>query len=265
MANTDPADVGVDPLNAQFADLNMSALPAGGTTVHDTDPSSSWTAQDASFFYSAQTDFLAISQPQPQNDAAMDPHYVGYLQYTDHTGAQQEHWPPPSALDAQAAAYPSQAGPSSVAASSPEKPFKCDHTGCNNAYNRQCELEYVRPSFSLPPAWSLFPHSLPLALFPQHADTDPSPPNSLAIYLILTVISSLLQNSKHKNNHKRPRRCDICGKKKAERKDLHRHMWAHHPDEARRRGVPKDEDFCPECEYHGRKDNVKRHREIKGH
>jgi hypothetical protein len=29
--------------------------------------------------------------------------------------------------------------------------------------------------------------------------------------------------------------------------------------------VPKEEDYCDKCDYVGRKDNVKRHRDKKGH
>ncbi|KAL2259064.1 hypothetical protein VTK26DRAFT_7390 [Humicola hyalothermophila] len=70
--------------------------------------------------------------------------------------------------------------------------------------------------------------------------------------------------TKHMNNHKRRRECDLCPAKKAETKDLNRHMWAKHPDEARRRGVPQEVDGCW-CGYWGRKDNVKRHRDQQGH
>lgn len=69
---------------------------------------------------------------------------------------------------------------------------------------------------------------------------------------------------KHQNNHFKRRRCDICGTGGAENKDLFRHMWTHHPDEARRRRLPKEEDRCY-CGYSGRKDNVKRHKDTLGH
>lgn len=71
--------------------------------------------------------------------------------------------------------------------------------------------------------------------------------------------------SKHMHNHTKRRRCDLCDGGGAETKDLNRHMWTHHPDEARRRGVPREEDRCPRCNYGGRKDNVKRHKDKKGH
>ncbi|KAH6845684.1 hypothetical protein B0I37DRAFT_435031 [Chaetomium sp. MPI-CAGE-AT-0009] len=69
---------------------------------------------------------------------------------------------------------------------------------------------------------------------------------------------------KHINNHTKRRRCDICGRGGAENKDLNRHMWANHPDEARERNVPKEWDQCY-CGYSGRKDNVKRHKDTLGH
>lgn len=50
----------------------------------------------------------------------------------------------------------------------------------------------------------------------------------------------------------------------AEMKDLNRHMWAHHRDEARRRGLPGEVDQCLRCGYWGRKDNLKRHKDTKG-
>ncbi|KAK4150507.1 hypothetical protein C8A00DRAFT_17987 [Chaetomidium leptoderma] len=69
----------------------------------------------------------------------------------------------------------------------------------------------------------------------------------------------------HMNNHTKPRKCEICGAGVAEAKDLHRHMWTHHADEARRRGLPREHDECQTCGYSGRTDNVKRHREKRGH
>jgi hypothetical protein len=71
--------------------------------------------------------------------------------------------------------------------------------------------------------------------------------------------------SKHINNHIKPRECPICHKGGAEMKDLNRHMWTHHPDEAWTLGVPREEAQCEICEYSGRKDNVKRHKDKKGH
>ncbi|KAH6616118.1 hypothetical protein B0J18DRAFT_296561 [Chaetomium sp. MPI-SDFR-AT-0129] len=70
---------------------------------------------------------------------------------------------------------------------------------------------------------------------------------------------------KHKNNHLYPRQCQYCPESKAEMKDLNRHMWTHHPDDARALKIPKEEDTCNVCGYSGRTDNVKRHREKKKH
>ncbi|GAB1318156.1 hypothetical protein MFIFM68171_08366 [Madurella fahalii] len=70
---------------------------------------------------------------------------------------------------------------------------------------------------------------------------------------------------KHYNNHTKRRRCDLCDGGGAETKDLNRHMWSRHPEEARQRNIPRDEDKCPTCDYKGRKDNVKRHRDTKKH
>ncbi|KAL2157307.1 hypothetical protein VTH06DRAFT_6245 [Thermothelomyces fergusii] len=70
---------------------------------------------------------------------------------------------------------------------------------------------------------------------------------------------------KHRRNHLRPRKCDICGHGAAENKDLNRHMWVHHPNEARERGVPREESSCLSCHYSGRRDNVKRHRQALNH
>jgi hypothetical protein len=77
--------------------------------------------------------------------------------------------------------------------------------------------------------------------------------------------NSWASGSKHINNHTKRRRCGICDAGGAETKDLNRHMWTNHPDEARMLGVPKDEDRCSMCGYTGRSDNVKRHKDKKGH
>ncbi|KAK0710561.1 hypothetical protein B0T21DRAFT_268771, partial [Apiosordaria backusii] len=73
----------------------------------------------------------------------------------------------------------------------------------------------------------------------------------------------------HDNNHTKRRKCPIetCEGGGAESKDLHRHIWAHHSDYARENNIPKVDDMCgfPGCEYHGRKDNLKRHRDSHNH
>ncbi|KAL2150438.1 hypothetical protein VTH82DRAFT_7001 [Thermothelomyces myriococcoides] len=70
---------------------------------------------------------------------------------------------------------------------------------------------------------------------------------------------------KHRKNHSRPLQCGICGHGVAENKDLHRHYWVHHSVEARELGIPEEKERCPSCDYAGRKDNVKRHRETLNH
>jgi len=70
---------------------------------------------------------------------------------------------------------------------------------------------------------------------------------------------------KHIKNHTKRRRCDICGAGGAETKDLNRHMWAHHTEVARERGLLKEEDRCGMCGYWARKDNLKRHKDYHGH
>jgi hypothetical protein len=71
--------------------------------------------------------------------------------------------------------------------------------------------------------------------------------------------------SKHKNNHTKRRKCHYCDAGGAETKDLNRHMWSRHPDLARQLGVPREWDQCSKCGYAARKDNVKRHKDKKGH
>ncbi|KAL2132275.1 hypothetical protein VTI74DRAFT_3989 [Chaetomium olivicolor] len=70
---------------------------------------------------------------------------------------------------------------------------------------------------------------------------------------------------KHMNNHIKPRHCKLCPFRGAENKDLNRHMWSNHPDVARKWGVPREEEQCPVCGHRARKDNMKRHRKMKGH
>ncbi|KAK3400462.1 hypothetical protein B0T20DRAFT_432401 [Sordaria brevicollis] len=73
------------------------------------------------------------------------------------------------------------------------------------------------------------------------------------------------------NNHKRPHQCLFAGECRyeggAERKDLNRHFWSHHPVYAENNKIPKEETSCdyPGCKYKGRKDNVQRHKETVGH
>jgi hypothetical protein len=75
---------------------------------------------------------------------------------------------------------------------------------------------------------------------------------------------SCLYFSKHYHNHEKRRECQICkvgvG---AETKDLNRHMWTHHPNEASENDLPRQDERCEECDYKGRKDNLKRHKDKK--
>ncbi|KHE83146.1 hypothetical protein GE21DRAFT_1309766 [Neurospora crassa] len=66
------------------------------------------------------------------------------------------------------------------------------------------------------------------------------------------------------NNHRRPRKCPSCTYKAAEVKDLHRHLWSHHPVYARTENIPEEKTKCdyPGCDYRGRKDNVQRHKDV---
>jgi len=70
---------------------------------------------------------------------------------------------------------------------------------------------------------------------------------------------------KHYKNHTKPKPCDYCKQSFAEPKELHRHMWAKHEDDARALGTPGGNRIpCgfPGCEYKSRRnDNVRRHRE----
>ncbi|KAK3348536.1 hypothetical protein B0H65DRAFT_508404 [Neurospora tetraspora] len=75
--------------------------------------------------------------------------------------------------------------------------------------------------------------------------------------------------TKHQNNHRRPRKCPIegCTYGGAEQKDLNRHLWSYHPVYSREKNIPKEETMCdfPGCDYKGRKDNVRRHKDTVGH
>ncbi|KAK0666627.1 hypothetical protein QBC41DRAFT_148058 [Cercophora samala] len=73
---------------------------------------------------------------------------------------------------------------------------------------------------------------------------------------------------KHNKNHNK-QRCPFagCNGSGAENKDLNRHLWAKHPDYARQEGIPRVEQPCgwPGCNYYGRTDNLKRHRDSHNH
>ena len=66
---------------------------------------------------------------------------------------------------------------------------------------------------------------------------------------------------KHQKNHQRPNKCPLCDKGFAENKDLDRHLWIHHPMDAKQRQTLGGRALCPHapCQYVGRRDNLKRH------
>ncbi|KAF4855082.1 Kruppel-like factor 18 [Colletotrichum siamense] len=81
------------------------------------------------------------------------------------------------------------------------------------------------------------------------------------------------QLNRHTKKHTRPYRCEICpegaGKTPpkfftafTDKKDLRRHMWAHHPNEAEVLGVPGESKDCSDCgETYTRQDNYYRHKD----
>ncbi|KAK0737950.1 hypothetical protein B0T18DRAFT_237070 [Schizothecium vesticola] len=78
--------------------------------------------------------------------------------------------------------------------------------------------------------------------------------------------------TKHQKNHTKPTVCGLCDASVAEAKDLGRHYITHHPDsregqDAKKKSKQKKNAVCPTCKFdgNGRSDNVKRHREAKGH
>lgn len=231
MDNPEPNDAVYDPeLDIHFSNLTMAGgAPAQGAPFHhvttDAGASPFWPAQDT---------------PVPSDPAATN--------FGDFGPTPQPHAPtfapqsPGGLNNVEVENYNQDvAGPaywppgSGDAGASSDLPFPCPHEGCPNAYHRQCDLEYASPSTT-----SQLQDSV------RDANTWPHP-------------------SKHFNNHTKRRRCDFCDGGGAETKDLNRHMWSRHPEEARELGIPKDEDKCPSCDYKGRKDNVKRHRDTKKH
>ncbi|KAK0724497.1 hypothetical protein B0H67DRAFT_481293, partial [Lasiosphaeris hirsuta] len=68
-------------------------------------------------------------------------------------------------------------------------------------------------------------------------------------------------NRKHQKNHKKPTKCVAtgCTAGFAELKDMHRHMWTNHADQARALSIPNETRKCPDCDFKGRRDNLKRH------
>ncbi|KAK4187667.1 hypothetical protein QBC35DRAFT_384428 [Podospora australis] len=75
---------------------------------------------------------------------------------------------------------------------------------------------------------------------------------------------------KHLHNHTKRRQCPFTNctwPGGAETKDLNRHLWTNHRDYAQQNDIKREEKPCgfPGCNYYGRKDNLKRHRDTKGH
>lgn len=86
------------------------------------------------------------------------------------------------------------------------------------------------------------------------------------------MLTDIFLSRKHQKNHTRPTACDLCPERFAEQKDLDRHYISHHPDtregkDAKKKSRQKKNAVCPRCNFdgNGRADNVKRHREKKGH
>lgn len=67
---------------------------------------------------------------------------------------------------------------------------------------------------------------------------------------------------KHLRVHTRPLPCELCPQvnpRFAEQKDLNRHYWSTHRTYAMNNNIPRDSTACPDCDYEGRTDNVRRH------
>ncbi|OAA66013.1 Zinc finger, C2H2-type/integrase, DNA-binding protein [Niveomyces insectorum RCEF 264] len=66
---------------------------------------------------------------------------------------------------------------------------------------------------------------------------------------------------KHMRTHTRPFSCAVCGRGHGAKRDLHRHLWTTHPEEAARAGIPSFVRPCPVagCRFAGRHDNLMRH------
>lgn len=57
----------------------------------------------------------------------------------------------------------------------------------------------------------------------------------------------------------------FCSGGGAQNRDVNRHLWSTHATYARLNDIPREEDYCGKCNYHGRKDNVKRHKDTQNH
>jgi hypothetical protein len=87
---------------------------------------------------------------------------------------------------------------------------------------------------------------------------------------ILNILSrtQLNINRHHKRVHTKPLGCPLCPKadySAAQKREVNRHLWAKHPDYAQSNNIPRERATCLECEYEGRRDNVRRHRQDQHH
>ncbi|CVL09569.1 uncharacterized protein FPRN_11304 [Fusarium proliferatum] len=65
---------------------------------------------------------------------------------------------------------------------------------------------------------------------------------------------------RQKRKEDKPEKCHICGKGHQWRRDLERHYWSNHPDEAVKMGLSRSEPKCRHCgKYFARRDHLKRH------
>lgn len=65
---------------------------------------------------------------------------------------------------------------------------------------------------------------------------------------------------RQKRKEDKPEKCHICGKGHQWNRDLQRHYWSNHPDEAFKMGLRRSEHKCRHCgKYFARRDHLKRH------
>ncbi|KAH7324017.1 hypothetical protein BKA65DRAFT_481797 [Rhexocercosporidium sp. MPI-PUGE-AT-0058] len=99
---------------------------------------------------------------------------------------------------------------------------------------------------------------------PQNRGSE-STPRVDQIFRCDQCLKEFLQRSllkKHLRVHTRPLRCELCPQGThgvAEQKDLNRHYWSTHRTYALNNNIPRDSTACPDCDYEGRTDNVRRH------
>ncbi|KAL2115409.1 hypothetical protein VTJ04DRAFT_9664 [Mycothermus thermophilus] len=125
---------------------------------------------------------------------------------------------------------------------------------------------YPQPVFPtpVPSAAATFYSPLPQQQQPQQEQANPSSTPVLLPCPEPTchkTFSNRTELRKHERTHRPAAACPICPKRQLDNRALARHMWAQHPDEAKRLGVPSETARCPfpGCRYEGRRDNVKRH------